>query len=149
MPPALIPAGEFAAKLIKKPHFTYLRRMDVKIEDSWKQVLKPEFAKPYFGQVTTFLKTEKMSGAAIYPPGSLIFNAFNTTPFEKVKIVLLGQDPYHGPGQAHGLSFSVPKGIPPPPSSDQYLQGAAQRYRHVCPQSWQPHSLGGAGRAFT
>jgi uracil-DNA glycosylase len=90
--------------------------MDVKIEDSWKAALKQEFGKPYFLQITTFLKTEKMTGKTIYPPGGLIFNAFNTTPFDKVKIVLLGQDPYHGPGQAHGLSFSVQKGIPPPPS---------------------------------
>src|SRR5580692_8751507 len=90
--------------------------MDVKIEASWKEALKQEFGKPYFGKITTFLKTEKMTGKTIYPPGGLIFNAFNTTPFEKVKIVLLGQDPYHGAGQAHGLSFSVQKGIPPPPS---------------------------------
>jgi uracil-DNA glycosylase len=90
--------------------------MDVKIEESWKEVLRQEFVKPYFLQIATFLKTEKLAGKTIYPPGSLIFNAFNTTPFEKVKVVLLGQDPYHGPGQAHGLSFSVPKGVPPPPS---------------------------------
>jgi len=90
--------------------------MDVKIEDSWKAVLRQEFTKPYFLAITTFLKKEKMAGQTIYPPGGLIFNAFNTTPFDKVKIVILGQDPYHGPGQAHGLSFSVPKGIPPPPS---------------------------------
>jgi uracil-DNA glycosylase len=90
--------------------------MDVKIEDSWKDVLRLEFGKPYFAQITTLLKNEKMSNRTIYPPGSLIFNAFNTTPFDKVKVVLLGQDPYHGPGQAHGLSFSVQKGVPPPPS---------------------------------
>ncbi len=90
--------------------------MDVKIEDSWKNALKQEFNKPYFMQITTFLKSEKISNKTIYPPGGLIFNAFNTTPFDKVKIVILGQDPYHGPGQAHGLSFSVQKGIPPPPS---------------------------------
>ena len=90
--------------------------MDVKIEDSWKAALKQEFSKAYFQQITTFLKAEKSAGKTIYPPGGLIFNAFNTTPFDKVKIVLLGQDPYHGPGQAHGLSFSVQKGIPPPPS---------------------------------
>ncbi|MDP4151629.1 MAG: uracil-DNA glycosylase [Bacteroidota bacterium] len=90
--------------------------MDVKIEESWKEVLRQEFVKPYFLQIATYLKAEKLAGKTIYPPGSLIFNAFNTTPFEKVKVVLLGQDPYHGPGQAHGLSFSVPKGIPPPPS---------------------------------
>jgi uracil-DNA glycosylase len=90
--------------------------MDVKIEDSWKATLKQEFNKPYFLQIATFLKTEKLAGKTIYPPGPLIFNTFNTTPFDKVKVVILGQDPYHGPGQAHGLSFSVPKGIPPPPS---------------------------------
>jgi uracil-DNA glycosylase len=90
--------------------------MDVKIEDSWKKVLKHEFTKPYFLQVTTHLKTERATGAVIYPPGQLIFNAFNTTPFDEVKVVILGQDPYHGNGQAHGLSFSVPDGVPPPPS---------------------------------
>lgn len=90
--------------------------MDVKIEDSWKTVLKNEFRKPYFLEAVTFLKTEKALGKTIYPPGSLIFNAFNTTPFQQVKVVLLGQDPYHGKGQAHGLSFSVPQGVKPPPS---------------------------------
>jgi len=90
--------------------------MDVKIEENWKEVLKQEFKKPYFLQIATFLKTEKLAGKTIYPPGPLIFNAFNTTPFDQVKVVILGQDPYHGPGQAHGLSFSVPKGVPPPPS---------------------------------
>jgi len=90
--------------------------MDVKIEDSWKGTLKQEFTKPYFLQIATHLKAEKVSGKTIYPPGGLIFNAFNTTHFDNVKVVILGQDPYHGQGQAHGLSFSVPKGIPPPPS---------------------------------
>lgn len=90
--------------------------MNVKIEDSWKSVLKNEFTKPYFLEAVTFLKTEKALGKTIYPPGSLIFNAFNTTPFSEVKVVLLGQDPYHGKGQAHGLSFSVPDGVKPPPS---------------------------------
>jgi len=90
--------------------------MEVKIEESWKTVLKNEFSKPYFLEAVTFLKTEKALGKVIYPPGSLIFNAFNTTPFHKVKVVLLGQDPYHGKGQAHGLSFSVPEGMKPPPS---------------------------------
>lgn len=90
--------------------------MDVKIEPSWKEVLKNEFVKPYFQQIPLHLKTEKAQGKMIYPPGSLIFNAFNTTPVDKVKVVILGQDPYHGPGQAHGLSFSVPAGIAQPPS---------------------------------
>ncbi len=90
--------------------------MEIKIEDSWKQVLKEEFSQPYFEQIVGFLKTEKATGKIIYPPGQLIFNAFEKTPFDKVKVVLLGQDPYHNPGQAHGLSFSVPKGVAMPPS---------------------------------
>lgn len=90
--------------------------MEVKIEQGWKEVLKDEFNKPYFQQIPLHIKTEKSQGKIIYPPGSLIFNAFNTTPFDKVKAVILGQDPYHGPGQAHGLCFSVQFGIPPPPS---------------------------------
>ncbi len=92
--------------------------MDVKIEESWKEVLKDEFTKPYFQQITAHLKTERATNAVIYPPGSQIFNAFNTTPFDQVKVVLLGQDPYHGKGQAMGLSFSVPDGVKPPPSLD-------------------------------
>ena len=90
--------------------------MEVQIHPSWKNVLKDEFSKIYFQQIVTFLKTEKSLGKIIYPPGPLIFNAFNQTPFDKVKVVILGQDPYHGPGQAHGLSFSVQNGIKPPPS---------------------------------
>ena len=90
--------------------------MDVQIESSWKEILKNEFTKPYFLEVVTHLKMERTAGKIIYPPGSLIFNAFNQTPFSKVKVVILGQDPYHNPGQAHGLSFSVPNGIKPPPS---------------------------------
>ena len=90
--------------------------MDVKIEASWKEVLEIEFKKPYFKQIAEHLKIEKLQGKTIYPPGSLIFHAFDKTPFENVKVVILGQDPYHGPRQAHGLSFSVQKGIQPPPS---------------------------------
>jgi uracil-DNA glycosylase len=90
--------------------------MDVKIESSWKEILKDEFNKPYFQQIVLHLKTERSQGKIIYPPGQFIFNAFNTTPLDKVKVVILGQDPYHGPGQAHGLCFSVQKGVPPPPS---------------------------------
>jgi uracil-DNA glycosylase len=90
--------------------------MQVQIEGGWKKVLEPEFNKPYFLQLVHFLKTEKNIGKIIYPPGSLIFNAFNMSPFKNTKVVLLGQDPYHGPGQAHGLSFSVPDGIRQPPS---------------------------------
>ena len=90
--------------------------MDVQIHPSWKEVLKDEFSKTYFQQIVTFLTMEKVNGKTIYPPGSLFFNAFEQTPFDKVKVIILGQDPYHGPGQAHGLSFSVPQGIKPPPS---------------------------------
>lgn len=90
--------------------------MDVKMETGWKEVLKQEFSKPYFQQVVTFLKTEKLQHKTIYPPGSLIFNAFDQTPFNNVKVVILGQDPYHGQGQAHGLCFSVADGVQPPPS---------------------------------
>lgn len=86
------------------------------MEASWKEQLQGEFAKAYFQQIILHLRTEKATGKTIYPPGSLIFNAFAQTPFDKVKVVILGQDPYHGPGQAMGLSFSVPKGIAPPPS---------------------------------
>ena len=90
--------------------------MDVKIDETWKKILKEEFNKPYFENIVLHLKTEKSQGKVIYPPGSLIFNAFNNTPFNKVKVVILGQDPYHGPHQAHGLCFSVQNEVPPPPS---------------------------------
>ena len=90
--------------------------MDVRIEQSWKVALAPEFEKPYFGSLVSFLRQEKAAGATIFPPGSQIFRAFDLTPMDKVKVVILGQDPYHGPGQAHGLSFSVPHGVPAPPS---------------------------------
>ena len=90
--------------------------MDVKIESSWKKVLTPLFEKPYFSQITNHLKTEKELNRTIYPKGNLIFNAFNQTPFNDVKVVILGQDPYHQPGQAMGLSFSVPDGVKIPPS---------------------------------
>ena len=90
--------------------------MDIQIEESWKKVLKDEFAKTYFQHIITFLKAEKALGKIIYPPGQLIFNAFKQTPFDKVEVVILGQDPYHNKGQAHGLSFSVADGVPKPPS---------------------------------
>ena len=90
--------------------------MDVKIEPSWKEVLQSEFDKPYFAELAAALHQEKSQGITIYPPGGLIFNAFALTPFDKVRVVILGQDPYHNPGQAEGLSFSVPAGVPLPPS---------------------------------
>ena len=90
--------------------------MEVRIEKSWKNALAGEFDKPYFASLVRFLHHEKAAGKRIYPPGNQIFNAFELTPVENLKVVILGQDPYHGPGQAHGLSFSVPEGIPAPPS---------------------------------
>lgn len=89
---------------------------EVKIEASWKAVLQETFEQPYFEAIRQFLIQEKSAGKIIYPPGSLIFNAFDSTPFDKVKVVIIGQDPYHGPGQAMGLSFSVPRGIAIPAS---------------------------------
>jgi uracil-DNA glycosylase len=88
----------------------------VKIEESWKQVLAEEFQQPYFAAIKQFLVDAKQSGKTVYPPGPLIFNAFNQTPFDAVKVVILGQDPYHNPGEAMGLSFSVPKGVRTPSS---------------------------------
>jgi uracil-DNA glycosylase len=90
--------------------------MEVKIEQSWKSALADEFGKPYFESLVRFLHQEKAAGNTIFPPGSQIFRAFELTPVDKVKVVILGQDPYHGPGQAHGLSFSVPEGVTAPPS---------------------------------
>lgn len=89
---------------------------NVQIEESWKQVLADEFQQPYFAAIKTFLVNEKKAGKTIYPPGPLIFNAFNKTSFDAVKVVILGQDPYHNPGEAMGLCFSVPKGVKVPPS---------------------------------
>ena len=88
----------------------------VKIEASWKDQLAAEFAADYMAELSQFLRDEKAAGKRIYPPNSEIFAAFDMTPFAKVKVVILGQDPYHGPGQAHGLSFSVRPDITPPPS---------------------------------
>lgn len=88
----------------------------VKLEESWKKALAQEFKKPYMQALKTFLMAEKAAKKVIYPKGSLIFNAFNLTPFDKVRVVILGQDPYHGPNQAHGLCFSVMPGVKLPPS---------------------------------
>ena len=90
--------------------------MEVKIEQSWKNALAGEFEKPYFASLVRFLHEEKEAGQRIYPPGSRIFKAFELTPVDQVKVVILGQDPYHGAGQAMGLSFSVPANMPAPPS---------------------------------
>lgn len=88
---------------------------DIKIETSWKNILQQEFEKPYFSELIDFVKSEYQKNIC-YPKGSQIFEAFSKTPIDKVKVVILGQDPYHGPGQAHGLCFSVPNGVPFPPS---------------------------------
>ena len=90
--------------------------MDVKLEDSWKAQLKEEFDKPYFQELTGFVRSEYVAGKKVYPPPACIFAALDAVPFDKVRVVILGQDPYHGPGQAHGLCFSVPDGVPMPPS---------------------------------
>lgn len=89
--------------------------MNVKIDNSWREHIGAEFEKPYFSALTDFVRHEYTT-TTCYPPGSLIFNAFNLCPFDRVKVVIIGQDPYHEPGQAQGLSFSVPKGVPFPPS---------------------------------
>ena len=112
-----------------------------KLDPSWLAVIGTEFDKPYMHELRSFLQKEKERGKIIYPPGSLWFNALNSTPFEKVKVVILGQDPYHGPNQAHGLCFSVQKGVPFPPS----LQNIFKEIRidlglpiptHGCLQYW-------------
>ncbi len=89
---------------------------EIRLEPSWKRRLEDEFEQPYMVALREFLLERKRAGAVIYPPGPLIFNALDSTPFDAVRVVILGQDPYHGPGQAHGLCFSVPDGTPPPPS---------------------------------
>lgn len=88
----------------------------VRLESGWKQALASEFSSDYMIRLRAFLLAEKQQGKVVYPPGPQIFNAFEHTPFDQVKVVILGQDPYHGPGQAHGLCFSVPEGVKPPPS---------------------------------
>lgn len=107
---------------------------NVQIEPSWKVALGDTFEQPYFQGIAQFLRTEKAAGKIIYPPGPLIFNAFNTTPFGAVKVVILGQDPYHNPGQAMGLSFSVPRGVTLPPSLRNIYQELASDVGVVPPQ---------------
>lgn len=97
-----------------------LLKLDPKIDESWKKRLSDEFSKPYFISLKQFLMEEK-SRYTVYPQGSNTFNAYNSTPFEKVKVVILGQDPYHGTNQAHGLAFSVQEGVPFPPSLQNIL----------------------------
>ena len=100
--------------------------MNVRIENSWKEALQSEFDKAYFAELVSCLHREKAEGKTIYPPGSQIFRAFELTPLDKVKVVILGQDPYHGAGQAMGLSFSVPDSVPAPPSLKNIFKEAEQ-----------------------
>jgi len=109
--------------------------IDPKIDPSWKMVLNNEFNKPYFTQLKEFLQSEKAAGKIIFPKGSDMFNAFNLCPFDEVKVVILGQDPYHGVGQAHGLCFSVPDGIPKPPSLVNIFKELQQDLNQEIPKS--------------
>ena len=108
--------------------------MNVQIESTWKERLQGEFSKPYFEALTTAVRQEYTAGAC-YPPGRLIFNAFNLCPFDKVKVVIIGQDPYHEPGQAHGLAFSVPDGIAIPPSLRNIYEEIRAEYGGGIPKS--------------
>lgn len=114
---------------------------DVQLEPGWKEALAGEFDQPYMQQLRAFLLEQKNAGKQIYPPGPLIFNALNSTPLDAVKVVIIGQDPYHGPGQAHGLCFSVPPGVPAPPSLQNIFKELQRDLalpvpRHGCLQSW-------------
>jgi len=113
----------------------------IELEPSWLEALRGEFDKPYMSQLKQFLVTEKQQGKVIYPAGNDFFNAFNSTPLDSVKVVILGQDPYHGPGQAHGLCFSVLPGVKPPPSLMNIFKELQQDVgitlpEHGCLQSW-------------
>ncbi len=108
--------------------------MDVKIEESWKRELSSEFEKDYFKKLTDFVREEYLT-TTVYPPGRLIFNAFDLCPYDKVKVVIIGQDPYHGAGQAHGLCFSVNDGIPLPPSLQNIFKEIHNDTGNPIPQS--------------
>ncbi|MEE4304139.1 MAG: uracil-DNA glycosylase, partial [Wenzhouxiangella sp.] len=114
---------------------------DIQLHPEWLEAIGGEFEKDYMRRLKRFLVERKQAGATIYPPGSQIFNALNSTPLSKVKAVILGQDPYHGPGQAHGLCFSVQKGVRPPPSLVNIFKEIESDlgYRppaHGCLQAW-------------
>ncbi len=118
-----------------------LMTREVVLEESWKTVLQEEFTKLYMKTLGDFLRSEKAAGKIIYPKGALIFNALNSTPLNKLKVVILGQDPYHGPNQAHGLSFSVQPGVTPPPSLINIYKELKRDLNidppsHGCLQSW-------------
>ncbi len=118
-----------------------MSKKNIQLEDSWLQALGDEFDQPYMRQLADFLRGEKAAGKQVYPPGGLIFNALNLTPLSAVKVVILGQDPYHGEGQAHGLSFSVAPGVPAPPSLQNIFKELQRDLNiplpsHGCLESW-------------
>jgi len=108
---------------------------NIQLETGWLTALGGEFDKPYMQRLKAFLQEEKAAGHVVYPSGNLIFNAMNTTPFDKVRVVILGQDPYHGPNQAHGLCFSVREGVPPPPSLINIYKEICAEYGTAMPRS--------------
>ena len=113
----------------------------VQLKPDWLDALQGEFAQPYMQQLRDFLQAEKAAGKVVFPPGALIFNALNSTPLDKVRVVIIGQDPYHGPGQAHGLSFSVLPGVRTPPSLRNIFKEINRDLglpipQHGCLQSW-------------
>jgi uracil-DNA glycosylase len=115
--------------------------MEVRIEQSWKDALQKEFDKPYFAGISQAVRSDMLAGKTVYPPPKLIFNAFDKTPFNRVKVVILGQDPYHGQGQAHGLCFSVQHGVKTPPSLQNIFKEMAtdlgiQPPPHGCLERW-------------
>lgn len=125
---------------------TKIKKDGVKLHPSWMKVIGQEFEKPYMAELKQFLLHEKQQKKVIYPPGELIFNALNTTPFDEVKVVILGQDPYHGPNQAHGLCFSVKPGVPVPPSLRNIYQElhqdlGLQTPTHGYLQTWAEHGI--------
>jgi uracil-DNA glycosylase len=113
----------------------------IKLEAGWKKALQAEFEQPYMRELGDFLRNEKVAGKVVYPPGPMIFNALNSTPLDQVKVVIIGQDPYHGPGQAHGLCFSVQPGVAVPPSLLNIFKELKRDLNidipnHGCLQSW-------------
>ena len=116
---------KFCINIVTKSS-TLTMSKEIQIEESWKSILDAEFKEAYFEQIKSFILNEKANGKVVYPPGHLMFNAFNLTPFDKVKVVIIGQDPYHGIDQAHGLSFSVPIGVKTPPSLQNIYKEVAQ-----------------------
>lgn len=121
-------------------------KRDIQLEESWLNLLKPQFEQEYMLSLRKFLMTRKQHRAVIYPPGPQIFNALNSTPFDQVRVVILGQDPYHGPGQAHGLCFSVMPGVKTPPSLANIYREIQSDLgidmpHHGCLQSWSEQGV--------